>query len=101
LRGMATSSGVDPERFIGAGSAALGRGDAEEAVRQFTLAVLANPGLPTGYCYRAECHIALGNYAEAIVDFHKATELAPGLVRPTSPPCVWPCALLDHRAAPA
>ena len=100
VRGIATSSGVDPERFVSAGSAALGRGDAEEAIRQFTLAVLANPGLPTGYCYRAECHVALGNYGEAIEDFQKATELAPGLVRLGVKLCVLcSCAVLDHRAA--
>ena len=64
-----------------AGTLALQQGDPEEATRQFTLAVVANPAHPTGYCYRAECRVALGHYAEAIKDFQKATELAPQLVR--------------------
>lgn len=85
LRALCTSSGVDPEPFIQAGTLALQQGDSEEAIRQFTLAVLANPGVPTGYCFRAECRVALGNYAEAIEDFQKATELAPDLVRMQHP----------------
>lgn len=80
-RGLATLSGIDPDPFIRAGTLALQQGDPEEATRQFTLAVVANPAHPTGYCYRAECRVALGHYAEAIEDFQKATELAPQLVR--------------------
>ena len=41
----------------------------------------AHPTIPTGYCFRAECHVALGQFDSAIADFEKAVSLAPDLVR--------------------
>lgn len=81
------TTGIDPEPFLQAGSLAMEQGDPDEAIRQFTLAVLANPALPTGYCFRAECRVALGDYGEAIADFTKATEIAPEMVRSRSLLC--------------
>ena len=52
--------------------------------------------IPTGYCFRAECHVALGQFDSAIADFEKAVELAPDLVRlhPCSPPVLLPGLML-------
>ena len=68
------------DHFIQAGTLAAQQGDPEEAIRQFTLAAMANPTSIPSYCLRAECRVALGEYTEAIDDFTKATQLAPDMM---------------------
>eukprot|EP01047_Picozoa_sp_COSAG01_P073534 COSAG01_NODE_12020_length_1815_cov_2.556527_1_plen_359_part_00 len=76
-----SGGGTNPiEQFIGLGHAAMERGDAAAAQEQFSLAIVAAPQLPTGYCFRGECRAALGEYERAADDFAKAVELAPTLV---------------------
>lgn len=53
------------------------RGEYEEAIKKFNLALAKNPGNLRLLCIRAEAHAALGHYEKALEDLDMAIENAP------------------------
>ncbi len=56
----------------------MDRGDLDEAVRILQYAVSLNPGLPFAYDTLGQCYRKKGLTEEAILNFEKALQLAPG-----------------------
>jgi tetratricopeptide (TPR) repeat protein len=68
---------VDPTVLLNVGIKRYNDGKMEEALAEFERVVADNPTLPDAYYYRGLAHLALGNTAQAKVDFQKLLELDP------------------------
>ncbi|MDR2152028.1 MAG: tetratricopeptide repeat protein, partial [Helicobacteraceae bacterium] len=61
------------------GVAAQNRGDYQEAIKQYTEAIKADPKLAIAYAYRGMAYYNLGDYKQAITDCNQAIEIDPKL----------------------
>jgi tetratricopeptide (TPR) repeat protein len=67
----------DPQDFIDRGLAYLAKGDTDNAISEFTFAIVINPRSPAVFINRGDAYRAKGEYDRAIHDYDEAIRLDP------------------------